>query len=107
MTVQKHGKFHQTVQFTDVRRCSQSISMTSNLQFNATRVITLLLGMSMDTAHNGFVITKSAPAQNLNYQIRTCTRCEFQFFKKTHPLWILTITKPAMVPNIFFAGSHI
>ena len=52
--------------------------------------------MAMDTARSRFVITKLKPARNLNYQTHPQPAPGFNFFKKTHPQQILTITKPAM-----------
>ena len=63
--------------------------------------------MAMDTARSGFAITKSKPAQNLNYQTHLQPTVGFKFFKKTHPLRVLTITEPVMVSNGFFAGLFI
>ena len=62
----------------------------------------------MGTAHNGFAITKSKPTQNLNYQTHPDhpqPAVGFKFLKKTHPLWVLTITKLAMVSGGFFRVS--
>ena len=41
--LQKHEEFHQTVQFTDVKKHIQSVSLTSNIQFNEITIISLLL----------------------------------------------------------------
>ena len=64
--------------------------------------------MTMGTADNGFAITKPKPTQNLNYQThpaRPQPAVGFNFLKKTHPLWVLTITKLTMVPSGFFRVS--
>lgn len=67
-----------------------------------------ILNIAMGTAPCGFVITKSAPVQNLNYQIHQQPAVSFNFFfKKTCPLWILIITKSAIEPDKFYVGSHI
>ena len=65
------------------------------------------LGMAMNTAHNGFAITKPKSAQNLNYQTHPQPTIDFNFFKKTHLLWILTITKLAMVSDRFYGFVHL
>lgn len=67
-----------------------------------------ILKMAMGNAPGGFVIIKSAPAQNLNYQTHQQPAVSFNFFfKKTRPLRVLIITKSVIVPNKFFVGSHI
>ena len=63
--------------------------------------------MAMGTVRSGFAITKPKPAQNLNYQTHQQPATDFNFFLKTHPQRVLTITKPAMVPDGFFAGFRI
>lgn len=67
----------------------------------------LSLGMAKGIAHNGFASTKPIYTQNLNYQIHTQLVARFSFLKKSKPLRVLTITKPAIVLNRFFAGFHI
>ena len=67
----------------------------------------LSVGMAMGTARSGFAITKLKPAQNLNYQTHPQPAAGFNFFLKTHPQQVLTITKPAMVSGGFFAGFRI
>lgn len=67
----------------------------------------LSLGMAKGIAHNGFAITKPIYTQNLNYQIHTQPAAGFSFLKKSQPLRVLTITKPAIVPGEFFAGFRI
>ena len=60
--------------------------------------------MAMGTNHSRFVITKLIHAQILNYQTHQQSAASFNFFKKTHILWILTITEPTMVFGKFFWG---
>jgi len=50
----------------------------------------------MGTARSGFAINKPKPVQNLNYQIHPQLAAGFNFFKKTHLQWVLTITTPVM-----------
>lgn len=61
----------------------------------------------MDTARCKFDYTKPSPTQNLNYQTHLLLVVSFNFFKKTHLQRFLTITKPTMAPNKFFAGFDI